>query len=201
MMCERRAGFTGHFFGFFSEPGAMRKKWMMLPGQGICLVGMWLLGLAWFGGVLPEQFPGMALLLTAWTGCFLLLGPLAGGLVTCLLAVSGEAVCALPAGRMLFAVFSAGLVLLHLSRIASWSLIGRGLAMTSLAAGVWQSLLGLFELGLPGAAGGSIAMSGEVLVAMGLAGGCWLMTAVVLIGVWTVWKETGTRPVRSGSEY
>ena len=120
----------------------MHKKWMLWPGQTLCLAGMWFFGLAWFGGFLPEFLPGQALLLTLWTGCFLLLGPIAGGLTTGLLACAGEAVSGLPAGRMAFAILAAGLVLLQLSRISSWSLIGRGLLMTAVGTSCWQTLLG-----------------------------------------------------------
>lgn len=179
----------------------MTEKLMRLPLIPLAWLACWLLSLTAWSWESIGPFPLMPLVLPGLVCLFLRLGPLAGAGGVMVWGSAMEGVSALPVGRMIIVAAMVGLLLLHLSRLQSWSPIGRGGLMCLLGGGLWWGAVLFLET--PASAWSH--STGSQLQAAGLFGAWaisyWLLAAVLLNGMRVVWRETATRPVRFGSEY
>ena len=172
------------------------------------LVAAVVLGLLWATGLLIEAelitlpVSGTAIFSVLLTALFLLAGPLTGTAGIFLVSLLREALATTPPGRMLFATATVGLLLLHLSRIERWSVIGRGLVMSGLAASMWALQLGFFQQTQTAEATLNWSALFQNACLTGLAAaGVWLAASVLTTGLRTVWRETATRPIRFGNHF
>jgi len=178
-------------------------KWLaQLTTAAIVLSLLWMAALAVESQQIALPISETAVFSVMLSGLFLFSGPVTGACGIILVSVVRESLTVLPPGRMVFAAATVGLLLLHLSRLERWSLIGRGMVMSGLAAGLWRLQLGFFEqTQTPDAPLNAGSLLREGLFTAVIAVGLWIAAAVLLTGLRTVWRETATRPIHFGSQF
>ncbi len=179
----------------------MTARLMRTPLSLLAWLACWLLTLAAWSWESIGPFPLMPLLLPGLVCIFLGLGSWVGACGVMVWGSALEGVSPLPVGRMIIAAAMVGLLLLHLSRLESWSVIGRGGLMSLCGGTLWWGAVRFLETPASEWSQSAGGLLKEALLFGGWALGYWLLATILLSGLRVVWRETATRPVRFGSDY